>query len=175
MHVSYYVASSTDGFLAPSDGSLDWLAPFSGTGEDHGYTDFYASVDALVVGARTYEQMLGLGGWPHHDRPVTVMSSRSLPIAGSSITVSAQSPEGVLDSLASAGHQRVWLVGGGNLAGSFASADLIDEYIISYVPVVLGSGIGLFGAAGTQRALRFLDARSFEDGIVQCHYQRHER
>ena len=73
--VIYYVASSVDGLLAPADGSLDWLSPFSDTGEDHGYIDFYAAVDALVVGARTYEQMLGFGEWPHHDRPVTVMSS----------------------------------------------------------------------------------------------------
>ena len=95
--VIYYVASSVDGLLAPADGSLDWLSPFSDTGEDHGYIDFYAAVDALVVGARTYEQMLGFGEWPHQDRPVTVMSSRALPAAGPLITVSPLGPRAVVE------------------------------------------------------------------------------
>jgi len=168
--VVYYVASSIDGFIAPIDGSLDWLSPFSGTDEDHGYADFYASVDALVVGARTYEQMLGFGEWPHQDRPVTVMSSRALPTAGTGITVSPQGPTAVVDRLASEGHRRIWLIGGGALASSFAEEGLIDEYVISYVPVLLGAGIGLLGGHGEMRALELIDAQSFADGIVQCRY-----
>ena len=173
IHVVYYVASSVDGFIAPEDGSLDWLSPFSSSGEDHGYTDFYASIDALVVGARTYEQMLDFGEWPHQDRPVTVMSSRPLPVAGGSITISALDPNAVVEELASRGHRRIWLVGGGTLASSFAEANLIDEYIISYVPVLLGSGIGLLGGRGDMRALKLVQARTVEDGIVQCRYGRH--
>lgn len=168
--VVYYVASSVDGLIAPANGSLDWLSPFSGTGEDHGYTDFYASVDALVVGARTYEQMLGLGGWPHQDRPVTVMSSRALPAVGG-ITVSPLDPGAVVDSLASAGHRRIWLMGGGMLASSFAAAGLIDEYVISYLPVLLGSGVGLLGGHGDLSALEFIGAQTYGDGVVQCRYQ----
>lgn len=172
MTVIYYVASSVDGFLAPEDGSLDWLTPFSGTGEDHGYTDFYASVDALVVGARTYEQMLGFGGWPHNDRPVTVMTSRDLPVAGDTVTLSTAGPREVLDTLAAQGHRTIWLIGGGALAGAFAAEDLIDEYIVSYVPVLLGSGIGLFGGRGGLRMLELVESTSYADGIVQCRYRR---
>lgn len=170
-HVTYYVASSIDGFLAPDDGSLDWLEPFSGTGDDHGYVDFYAGIDALIVGARTYEQMLGFGEWPHQDRPVTVMSSRALPIAGPAITISPLDPAAVVDALVEAGHDSIWLVGGGAVASSFASAGLIDEYVISYVPVLLGSGIGLFAGHGDARSLSLIDSRSFSDGIVQCTYR----
>lgn len=169
--VIYYVASSVDGLIAPSDGSLDWLAPFSDSGEDHGYLDFYAAVDALVVGARTYEQMLGFGEWPHNDRPVTVMSSRALSAAGPRVTVSPLGPRGVVDQLVSEGHRRIWLVGGGALASSFAAEGLIDEYIISYVPVVLGSGVGLLGGRGDMRALHLIDSETFSDGIVQCRYR----
>jgi dihydrofolate reductase len=173
MHgVVYYVASSIDGFLAPEDGSLDWLAPFSASGEDHGYTGFYAAVDALVVGSRTYEQMLALGEWPHQDRPVTVMSSRAMEPAGDMIALSRLEPGGVVDSLRAAGHQRTWLMGGGTLAGSFEHAGLIDEYIISYVPVILGSGVGLFGGRTGPRPLALVEQMSFGDGIVQCHYRR---
>ena len=171
MSVVYYVASSVDGLIAPSDGSLDWLSPFSDTGEDHGYVDFYAAVDALVVGARTYEQMLDLGEWPHNDRPVTVMSSRSLPAAGPGITVSPLDPRGVVEQLVSAGHRRIWLVGGGALASSFAAKSLIDEYIVSYLPVVLGSGVGLLGGHGDARALHLIDSETFSDGVVQCRYR----
>jgi dihydrofolate reductase len=102
-HVIYYAASSIDGFIAPPDGSLDWLEPFSDSGEDHGYAEFYAAIDALVVGARTYEQMIDFGAWPHQDRPVTVMSSRALPVAGDRVTVSPLGPQAVLDELAAAG------------------------------------------------------------------------
>jgi dihydrofolate reductase len=169
--VIYYVASSVDGLLAPTDGSLDWLSPFSDTGEDHGYIDFYATVDALVVGARTYEQMLGFGEWPHQGRPVIVMSSRALTAAGPLVTVSPLGPFAVVEELASAGHRRIWLVGGGALASSFAEAGLIDEYIISYLPVVLGSGIGVLGGQGDARALNLIDSQTFTDGVVQCRYR----
>jgi len=169
--VIYYVASSVDGLIAPADGSLDWLSPFSDTGEDHGYVDFYAAVDALVVGARTYEQMLDFGEWPHQDRPVTVMSSRTLPAAGPSITVSTLGPRGVVDELVSAGHRRIWLVGGGALASSFAAEGLIDEYVISYLPVMLGSGVGVLGGHGGLRALHLIDSETFTDGVVQCRYR----
>ena len=169
--VVYYVASSIDGFIAPEDGSLEWLAPFSDTGEDHGYTEFYASVDALVVGARTYEQMLGFGEWPHQDRPVTVMSSRQLAVAGGDITVSPFDPGAVVGRLASAGHERIWLVGGGELASSFAAAGLIDEYVVSYLPVLLGSGMGLLAGHAEAQALQFIDAQTFGDGVVQCRYR----
>lgn len=169
--VVYYVAASVDGFLAPSDRSLDWLAPFEGTGEDHGYAAFYTGVDALVVGARTYEQMLTFGGWPHADRPVTVMSSRPLP-AEENVTVSALDPSAVVASLEAAGHRRIWLIGGGALAGAFERAGLIDEYVISYLPVLLGEGIGLFEGASSARALELVDATTFSDGIVQCRYHR---
>ncbi len=171
VRVVYYVASSIDGLIAPADGSLDWLSPFSGTSEDHGYGDFYASVDALVVGARTYEQMLGFGEWPHQDRPVTVMSSRPLPTAGGGITVSPLDPSEVVEELVSAGHRRIWLMGGGALASSFAAVGLIDEYTISYLPVLLGSGTGLLGGHGAVRSLQFIDAETFGDGVVQCRYR----
>lgn len=170
--VVYYVASSVDGFLAPDDGSLDWLAPFSASGDDHGYAAFYSSVDALVAGSRTYEQMLALGGWPHADRPTTVMSARSLPVEAANITLSHSEPHEVVDALAASGYQRIWLMGGGALAGSFEKAGLIDEYVISYVPVLLGSGRGLFAGCADVRSLALVAQQRFSDGIVQCRYVR---
>lgn len=170
--VIYYVAASTDGFIAPDDGSLEWLAPFSDTGEDHGYAAFYSAVDALVVGSRTYEQMRTLGAWPHDDRPVTVMSARALEPAGDSVTVTSLQPREVVDSLSLQGYGRLWLIGGGALAGAFERDGLIDEYVISYVPVILGSGVGLFGGRAAMRSLELVDQVAFLDGIVQCRYIR---
>jgi len=172
VQVAYYVASSADGLIAPADGSLEWLTPFQDTGEDHGYIEFYGGVDALIVGSRTYEQMLGFGEWPHQDKPVTVMSARELPAGAGNVTLSCDSPITVVKQLATAGHKRAWLVGGGTLAGSFDTAGLIDEYIVSYLPVLLGSGVGLLGGRGRRRVLELLDVRTFDDGIVQCRYHR---
>jgi len=169
--VAYYVASSADGLIAPEDGSLDWLAPFQDTGEDHGYAAFYGGVDALIVGSRTYEQMLAFGEWPHQDRPVTVMSARPVPVKAANVTLSNDQPCAVVNQLTAAGHRRIWLVGGGALAGSFDSAGLIDEYIISYLPVMLGSGVGLLGGRGRVRSLELVDTQTFTDGIVQCVYR----
>ncbi len=171
-HIVYYVASSADGFIARSDGSLDWLEPYSGTEEDHGYTDFYASIDALIVGSRTYEQMLGFGEWPHQDRPVTVMTSRSLPVDAENISLSGEDPLAVVARLTSSGCERMWLVGGGALAGAFDAAGLIDEYVVSYVPVVLGLGVRLLGGRANAHTLELLGVLTFDDGIVQHRYRR---
>ena len=87
------------------------------------------------------------------------------------ISVSALDPAGVVEQHRRAGHRHLWLVGGGTLASSFEQAGLIDDYVISYVPVILGSGIGLFGARGSSRKVELVDQAAVGDGIVQCRYR----
>lgn len=171
LEIVYYVASSLDGYIAPPDGSLDWLAPFEGTGEDFGYASFYDSVDAVLVGSRTYEQALEFAQWPYPGKPTWVFSQRNLRAARSDVTVTAGTPLDVATDLESLGQRRAWLVGGGALAGSFQSVGLVNEYIVSVIPVVLGSGVGLLGGRGSLDQLRLIDTKRYPDGVLQCRYR----
>ena len=169
--IIYYVASSIDGFIAPPDGSVAWLSPFQSSGEDYGYAAFYDSVDALAVGSRTFEQVLGLDPRPWSDKRVLVMSSRALALPEDNVTAWDPDPERVVAELERVGSRRAWLVGSGALAGAFQSAGLIDEYIVSVMPVVLGEGIGLFGRETSPGRLALVDTVSYRTGVVQLHYR----
>lgn len=170
LEIVYYVASSLDGYIATSDGGLEWLAPFEAADEDYGYAEFYASVEAVLLGGRTYEQVLDFGEWPYPGKPVRVFSSRALEVAGPDTVVASASPSRVASELEARGIRRAWLVGGGTLAASFRAAGLITEYIVSTIPVILGSGIPLFGAPGPQQRLRLVETTSYPDGLVQSRY-----
>lgn len=171
--IIYFVASSLDGYIATVDGSVDWLSRFHTAGEDHGAGDLEASVDALLLGSHTYEFALKLGQWPSPDKPSWVFTRRDLRILHPSITMTGQSPREVVDSLASRGLHRAWLMGGGKLAASFHADQLISRYIISVFPVLLGSGIPLFAShSSPPDALRFVSEKPFKSGIVQVTYER---
>jgi dihydrofolate reductase len=168
--IIYYVASSVDGYIATPGDGLEWLASFEGGDEDYGYGEFYASVDAVLLGARTYEQVLILGDWPHPGKPTWVFSARALEVVGPDLTVTRAGPAQVAAELDARGIRRAWLVGGGKLAASFRAAGLITEYIVSTIPVILGSGILLLGAPGPQQRLRLVTTRSYAGGLVQSRY-----
>jgi len=169
--IVYYVASSLDGLIAPEDGSPAWLAPFESSGIDYGYADFYDSVDAVIVGARTYEQALTFAEWPYPGKPTWVMSSRDLPAAALDVTVTGASPLVVWTQLERLGVRRAWLVGGGALAGAFQTVGLITEYQISFMPVLLGSGVSLLGERGVPAVLDLISSRTYPDGVVQGTYR----
>ena len=168
--IVYYVAASLDGYIATPDGGIAWLAPFEAAGEDYGYAAFYASVDALLLGSHTYEQVLG-GQWPYPGKPCWVFSQRSLAPAQPELTVTARAPREVAAELESCGIRRAWLVGGGQLAGAFRAEALITEYIVSIIPVILGAGIPLFGAAGSEEKLELVEHRIYPTGVVHVRYR----
>jgi dihydrofolate reductase len=172
VHIVYYVASSVDGFIGPLDGSLKWLTPFEGGAEDYGYAKFYASVDSVLLGRRTYEQSLGFGKWPYEGKRCWVFSRQKLGAPPPDVTVTMDSPRDVVRQMESAGLRRAWLVGGGELAGAFRAEGLIAEYIISVIPVMLGKGIALFGGNGAHEALTLVESQRFATGIVQLRYVR---
>jgi dihydrofolate reductase len=166
--VIYYVASSLDGRIATPDGGVRWLEPFENAGEEYGYARFYSSVDALLLGRRTYAQVRTFGAWPFADKPCWVFSRRKREVeTPESALCTGGSPRDVVAQLRSRGLRRAWLVGGGALAASFRAAGLITEYIITYVPVVLGAGIELFGGAGPEQSLRIVSHRAYPNGVVQ--------
>jgi dihydrofolate reductase/adenylate kinase family enzyme len=172
---SVFIATSLDGCIARSDGSIDWLERANASapaGEDCGYADFMQTVDALVMGRATFEKVLSFPDWPYGGLPVYVLSSTisSLP-AGvpDSVHLLSATPHGVVERTAAAGHRHLYIDGGRNIQG-FLRAGLITELTITVIPMVLGSGLRLFGELPTDTELRLLSSKAFPFGFVQSHY-----
>ena len=174
----YYLAQSLDGYLAEADGGIDWLEGYEGVAELAGtellegtYDEFIAGVGVLAMGSATYDFLLGLDSWPYEGLPAWVFTSRSLPaIEGADIRF-ANGPVAPhhADMTALAGDRDVWLVGGGDLAWQFAADGLIDELILTVVPVVLGSGLPTF-AGRLADPLTLTGARPYRNGMVELRY-----
>lgn len=169
--VVLYIASSLDGYIATADGGVEWLSAVELEGEDYGYQAFFDSIDALVMGSRTYEQILGFGEWPYGNKPCWVLSRRALDPVVPSVQITAETVDGLLATLGSQGLKRIWLVGGSALIEAFERAGRINEYIISVVPQLLGDGLPLFVPGGRSRALELLNCRGYKSGLVQLHYR----
>jgi len=171
MEIVYYAASTLDGYIADEAGGVGFLDPFGGEGEDHGFVEFYASIDSVIMGRATYEVSLELSeSWPFGDRPSYVLSSRELKLVHPSIRRREDGPREVVEALEEMGHTRAWLLGGGKLAASFVDAGLLSECIIGVVPVVLGSGIPLFGPLKSPNTLQHRSSESYPSGLVLMRY-----
>lgn len=129
-----YVATTIDGYIASVDGSIDWLTSFGTDDQDNGYLAFYSTIDALIMGATTYEQVLGFGDWPYPGKLSYVLTRRSLASERDDILF-VNTLETVLEDIQQKALQRVWIVGGGKVASQLMAAGLIDEYILTLIPI----------------------------------------
>lgn len=174
MKTSAFVAVSLDGFIAREDGSVDWLPqPDEEEGEDYGYAEFMASVDAMVMGRRTFEAVIAFEDWPYGSKPVIVLSHADVTIPESlSWTVEAMScpPGEVIRRLGRRGLNHLYVDGGRTIQG-FLAEGLLNQLIVTTVPVILGRGVPLFGTLEHGVPLRLVDVRQFEDGLVQHRYE----
>jgi dihydrofolate reductase len=166
---SVFVGTSLDGFIARRNGDLDFLPP--GGGEPHGYTEFMATVDALVMGRKTYDTVLTFDAWPYGQKPVFVLSTHSLATAPPGAVVEQMSggPGEIVARLAARGIGHVY-VDGGITIQRFLEAGLIQRLIITRVPVLIGSGIPLFGALQRDISLTHVATRQYASGLVQSEY-----
>lgn len=182
----YYCASSLDGYIAETDDTLDWLMGYEGRygGPDAqpaagSYERFYDEVGALVMGSATYEfilgHMAGAGSWPYAGNPAWVLTSRDLPRPEGGGADVRMANAGVADlheeMIAAAGDRNLWVVGGGNVASQFADADLLDEVLVTVVPVVLGTGKPLFDRRLPGGPMRLAGARALDSGMVELRYE----
>lgn len=169
MKASVFIATSLDGFIARANGDLDWLP--AGGGEPHGYDEFIASVDALVIGRNTYETVLAFETWPYGQRPVFVLSTRALAPAPTGAVVERMSgdPAEIVSRLAERGIRHIH-VDGGITIQRFLRAGLLQRLIITRIPVLLGVGIPLFGDLPHDIWLEHVTTRAFAGGLVQSEY-----
>jgi dihydrofolate reductase len=169
LNASVFVGVSLDGFIARSDGRLDFLPP--GGGEPHGYDEFMATVDALVIGRKTFETVLGFDRWPYGTKPVFVLSGSPLAPSPSGAVVERLSgdPSHIVSQCAARGVRHLY-VDGGITIQRFLQAGLIQRLIITRVPVLIGEGIPLFGPLRRDIALRHVATRQFASGLVQSEY-----
>ena len=171
MTVSVFVGTSVDGFIARPNGDLDWLP--EGGGEPHGYDEFMASVDALVIGRKTFEKVLTFEAWPYGDKRVVVLSSRPVDLSaavGGVVEQMAGPPAEIVSQLAASGAHHLYVDGGITIQG-FLRAGLIQRLIITRVPVLIGDGIPLFGTLPRDMRLRHVATRHYPSGLVQSEYQ----
>ncbi|PJE30817.1 Dihydrofolate reductase [Pseudooceanicola antarcticus] len=163
-----FIATSLDGFIARPDGALDWLP--QGGAEDYGYADFIARMDGIVMGRASYETVRGFGDWPY-ELPVIVLSHTLPPgpVEGTTAEVLSAPPEQVMAELASRGWERAY-VDGGAVIRDFLAAGLIEEIVLTRVPVLLGAGLPLFGALDGDLTLTHEATRSWPSGLVQSRY-----
>ncbi len=171
MRASVFIGTSVDGFIARRDDRLDFLPP--GGGEPHGYDEFIASVDALVIGRKTFEVVLAFPEWPYGKKLVVVLSSKQLDfsaIRGGIVEQMAGTPEEVVAKLSARGLKHIY-VDGGITVQRFLRAGLIQRLIITRVPVLIGEGIPLFGAMPRDIKLRHIATQSYPSGLVKTEYE----
>jgi len=170
MRCSVFIATSLDGFIARPDGALDWLP--AGGGEPHGYDEFIATVDAILIGRKTFETVLSFETWPYGDKPVVVLSRTLSTVTvpeGAVCERMEGSPREIVDRLAARGMEHLYVDGGVTVQG-FLREGLIQRMTITRIPVLLGSGIPLFGPLAADMRFEHIATRSFPSGMVQSEY-----
>ena len=167
---SVFVGVSVDGFLARPNGALDFLPPDGG--EPHGYDEFIATVDAIVIGRNTFETVLGFESWPYGGKRVVVLSHRPLDLSAVRGVVEQMGGPAaeIVSRLGASGARHLYIDGGLTVQG-FLRAGLIDRLVITRVPVIIGEGIPLFGALPSDVRLQHVATRQYPSGLVQSEYQ----
>jgi dihydrofolate reductase len=171
MMVSVFIGTSVDGFIARPNGDLDFLPP--GGGEPHGYDEFMAGIDALVIGRKTFETVLAFPAWPYGDKRVVVLSSQPLDLSkatGGVVEQMAGPPAEIVAKLAARGVRHVYVDGGITIQG-FLRAGMVQRLIITRVPVLIGDGIPLFGTLPHDIRLRHVATQSYASGLVKTEYE----
>ncbi len=172
---SAYMGMSVDGFIARSDGDIEWLGRPEFTSPDNlglDYLSFMSTVDALVMGRNSFEKVVAFPDWPYEDHLVVVLSTKELKIPKhlvGKVKLERGSPAEIVDRLESEGLRHLYIDGGVTVQ-QFLQAKLISEITITYLPILLGDGISLFGSIGTELALKHVETTVSSNGMVQSRY-----
>ncbi|MBD2538157.1 dihydrofolate reductase family protein [Coleofasciculus sp. FACHB-SPT36] len=164
--VILFIASSLDGYIARQSGDIDWLF----TDQDYGYSEFFASVDTLLMGRKTYEQVLTFGEYPYKGVKSYVFTKNPLFPADSNAEVIREDITEFVEKLRQVDGKNIWLVGGSQLTHALMSQNLVDELILSIHPTILGEGIPLFDNGTISQSLNLTKCQTYDSGLVQLSY-----
>jgi len=171
MIASVFIGTSVDGFIARRNGSFDFLP--EGGGEPHGYNEFFASVDALVIGRKTFEIVMAFPEWPYGDKRVFVLSTRNLDLSkvpAGRVEQMEGSPREIVSKLENRGIRHIYVDGGVTIQ-RFLREGMIQRLIITRVPVLIGEGIPLFGSLLKDVRLEHVQTWHYGSGLVKTEYR----
>jgi dihydrofolate reductase len=163
---SVFIATTLDGFIARKDGRIDFLSVVEREGEDYGYARFFDSIDTLVIGRKTYEMALSFPSWPYAGKRVVVMTTQSRTPKYDETFFS-----GTATALAATlrDRKRVY-VDGGSVIRQFLAENVLTDLTLSLLPLMIGTGVPLFGDLARDVKLELVRSQSFESGLVQLEY-----
>lgn len=169
-----FIATSLDGFIARTNGDIEWLLRRDDPSEDHGYNAFIEDIDGILMGRGTFEAVLKFDSWPY-TRPVVVLSNSLDPLSlpdrlKGKVKIMSAHPKEALQLLARQGWKKVY-VDGGQIIQSFLREKLIADMVITKVPVLLGEGLPLFGSVVEDVSLAHVETKTFPSGLVQSKYR----
>ncbi|WP_404442712.1 dihydrofolate reductase family protein [Sutcliffiella horikoshii] len=169
--VIVYIAQSVDGYIAKKDDDISWLSIVDAPGEDYGYGEFVENIDTVIMGRRTYEKVLSFGmEFPHKERKTYVLSNSK---NGSDDNVEYYSGDvrELINTISSNSGKHIFVDGGAEVIKEFVRRDLIDEYVISTIPILIGNGVRLFKGTERENKLELVESNSFPSGLVQNRYK----
>ncbi len=165
-----YIAMSLDGYIAQPDDDLSFLSVVEKEGEDYGYSEFIQTIDTVILGRKTYDKVLSMGiGFPHADKETYIITRTTRPDEGLLRFYTGDLKMLVTELKVKPG-KNIFCDGGAEIVHALLREQLIDEIIVSVIPVLLGDGIRLFKEGRPEQKATLLSSKSFEKGLVQLHY-----
>ena len=172
--IKLYIAASIDGYIADIEGGLDWLSGYPITPElDYGYDEFFNSVDTVILGGRTYRDILNMDViYPYKDKISYIITRNKTNNPKENIQFISENITETVSGLKKQKGKDIWLVGGGEITAMLLDNDLIDEMIITTIPVILGSGIPLFPNTAKESAWQLHNTHSYSNNVLQVEYHK---
>lgn len=163
---------SLDGYIAKPNGDIGFLSMVEQEGQDYGYNDFVDTIDAVIIGRKTYDKVISMGfEYPHTDKDVYILTRTPKPAVGNFKFYSGDIVQ-LVSRLKSQSGKNIYCDGGAEVANELMKNNLVDEFVISIIPTLLGDGIRLFKDGRPEINLELASAKSFEKGLTQLHYKR---
>lgn len=173
--LSLFIATSLDGYIAKPNDDLSFLRLVEKEGEDYGYKEFTKNIDTIIIGRKTYDYVLKEIGPSHYDngqQDVYVITRTERPGIGRTTFYTGDLTDLVYRLKSGNGEKNIYCDGGAEIINELLQHDLIDEIIISIIPILVGSGTRLFKDGRPEQLLELLNAKSFDTGLTQLHYKR---
>jgi dihydrofolate reductase len=167
-----YIATSLDGYIAKPNDDLSFLSVVEQEGQDYGYADFIDTVDAVIVGRKTYDKVLSMGVYfPHADKDAYIITRTPRPAIGN-VKFYTGNLKALVENLKAQQGKHIFCDGGAEIVNELLKEQLFDELIISVIPTLVGSGTKLFNDGRPEQKLELVSVKSFEKGLTQLHYKR---